>query len=110
MLAGFGRRCGDPSDGAAVLGEPVLGVHRAPLHSAAVDLVVQVGTGRLALAADLGDLVTGVDDVTGMHGEVPHVPVDVDVAVGVLDVHRVAESGRGAGPDDDAVRCRVDGR
>ena len=26
-----------------------------------------MGTGRLALAADLGDLVTGVDDVTGMH-------------------------------------------
>src|ERR671912_748581 len=96
------------SIGYPALGEPLLGVGRAPVHAAAVDLVVQVGSGREALVADLGDLVAGVHDVARSHVVVAHVPVDVDVAVRVLDVHGVAEPGRAAGLEHHAVGGRVD--
>src|SRR3712207_1280015 len=56
---GRGRWTQDSNDD-AVLGEPLLRVDRAAGHAAAVDLVVQVRAGGLALVADLGDLVSRV--------------------------------------------------
>src|SRR5215203_476845 len=88
--------------------QPRLRVHRPALDAAAVDLVVQVRPGRVALVADLGDLVARVHDLAGLDVVVAHVAVDVDVPVGVLDVHRVAEAGGAPGPEDHPVGRRVD--
>src|SRR5687768_4347797 len=93
--AGTEPRTGSDVD--AALGEPVLGVGRAAVHAATVDLVVQVRPGREALVADLRDLVAGVHDLPGLDAVVAHVPVDVHVAVGVLDVDGVAEAGHATG-------------
>src|SRR5205085_2564324 len=94
--------CGS-ADGDVPLGEPLLRVERLAGHSAPVELEVQVRAGGLALAAHLGDLVPGVDDVPGLDVVVLHVAVDLDVAVGVLDVAGVTEARRRTGPEDDAV-------
>src|SRR4051812_31170384 len=103
------RRVGPPSaDRQPPLGEPVLRVGGLAVHAADVDLEVQVRAGRLALAADLGDLLPGGDDVAGGHVEVLHVAVDLDVAVGVLDVDGVAVTRCRAGPQDHTVGGRVD--
>src|SRR3954465_1945150 len=110
--AGTGWTCaqlrGPGLDLDAVLGEPVLRVHRTAVQLAAVDLVVEVRAGGVALAADLRDLVPGVHDVAGGHVVVPHVAVDVDIAVRVLDVDGVAEARCAPGPEHDAVGGGVD--
>src|SRR3954452_12699341 len=103
------RRVGPPSaDRQPALGQPVLRVGGLAVHAPDVDLEVQVRAGGLALAADLGDLIAGRDDVAGGHVVVLHVAVDLDVAVGVPDVDGVAVAGGRPGPEHDAVGCGVD--
>src|SRR4051812_32086425 len=98
-----GRQPRSAGDRDAVSAEPGDRVERSAVHAAPVQLEVQVRSRGLPLVADLGDLVTSVHDLAGLDAVVPHVAVDLDVAVGVLDVDGVAVAGRGAGLEHDAV-------
>lgn len=74
---------------------------------------MQVRAGGFAVAADLGDLLSGTDLVAGVHEHPGFVHVSVDGAEGlavqvVVDDYPLPEAGRGAGVDHGPVGGGVD--
>src|SRR5882757_4936989 len=89
--------------------QPGNGIDLLAVFAALVDLEMQMWSGGLALGADQCNQLAGSHPLARGHQDLLHVAVDGGIAIRMLDIDGLPESGRRAGAQDYSVTGGIDG-